>query len=64
MDAFMIKLFNMSINAVWIILAVIVLRFLLKKAPKYINLVMWGLVGLRLVCPFTFESVLSLIPSE
>ena len=64
MDAFMIKLFNMSINAVWFILAVIVLRFLLKKAPKYINLIMWGLVGLRLVCPFTIESMLSLIPSE
>ncbi len=64
MDAFMIKLFNMSINAVWLILAVIVLRFILKKAPKYINLVMWALVGLRLVCPFTIESMLSLIPSE
>lgn len=64
MDAFMIKLFNMSINAVWLILAVIVLRFLLKKAPKYINLIMWALVGLRLICPFTIESMLSLIPSE
>lgn len=64
MDAFMIKLFNMSINAVWLILAVIVLRFILKKAPKYINLIMWTLVGLRLVCPFTIESMLSLIPSE
>ncbi len=64
MDAFMIKLFNMSINAVWLILAVIVLRLILKKAPKYINLIMWGLVGLRLVCPFTIESMLSLIPSE
>lgn len=64
MDAFMIKLFNMSINAIWLILAVIVMRFILKKAPKYINLIMWGLVGLRLVCPFTIESMLSLIPSE
>ena len=64
MDTFMIKLFNMSINAVWLILAVIVLRLILKKAPKYINLIMWGLVGLRLVCPFTIESMLSLIPSE
>lgn len=63
MDAFMIKLFNMSINAVWLILAVVVLRLLLKKAPKCINLIMWVLVGIRLVCPFTFESVLSLIPS-
>lgn len=64
MDAFMIKLFNMSINAIWLILAVIVMRFILKKAPKYINLIMWALVGLRLVCPFTIESMLSLIPSE
>ncbi|MBQ7961539.1 MAG: hypothetical protein IJ289_02980 [Clostridia bacterium] len=63
MDEVMIKLFNMSLTAVWLILAVIVLRLILKKAPKYINLIMWGLVGLRLVCPFTFESVLSLIPS-
>ena len=64
MDAFMIQLFNMSIIAVWFILAVIVLRVILKKAPKYINLIMWGLVGLRLVCPFTIESMMSLIPSE
>lgn len=63
MDEVMIKLFNMSLTAVWLILAVIVLRLILKKAPKYINLIMWAFVGLRLVCPFTFESVFSLIPS-
>ena len=59
----MIKLFNMSISALWLILAVIILRIILKKAPKYINLIMWTLVGFRLVCPFYFESILSLIPS-
>lgn len=63
MDEVMIKLFNMSLTAVWLILAIIVLRLILKKAPKYINLIMWALVGLRLVCPFTVESVFSLIPS-
>lgn len=62
MDAVMIKLFNMSLTAVWLILAVIVLRLTLKKAPKYINIILWGLVGFRLVCPFSFESILSLIP--
>lgn len=64
MDEVMIKLFNMSLTAVWLILAVIVLRLLLKKAPKYINLIMWALVGLRLVCPFSFDSGFSLIPSS
>lgn len=64
MDAVMIKLFNMSITAVWLILAVVLMRFLLRKAPKYINLIMWAFVGVRLVCPFSFESVLSLIPAS
>lgn len=63
MDAVIIKLLNMSITAVWLILAVIILRAVLKKAPKYINLILWALVGFRLICPFNFESMLSLIPS-
>ena len=62
MDVVMIKLFNMSITAMWLILAVIILRAILKKAPKYINLIMWSLVGFRLACPFNFESMFSLIP--
>lgn len=64
MDAFIIKLFNMSLAAVWLILAAVALRFILKKAPKNITLILWALVGFRLVCPFSFESVMSLIPSE
>ena len=63
MDVVMIKLLNMSITAMWLILAVIILRAILKKAPKYINLIMWALVGFRLVCPFNFESMFSLIPT-
>lgn len=63
MDVVMIKLFNMSITAMWLILAVIILRAILKKAPKYINLIMWALVGFRLICPFSFESMFSLIPT-
>ncbi len=53
----------MSITASWIVLAVIVVRLLLKKAPKWITVLMWGVVGIRLVCPVSLESVFSLIPS-
>ena len=63
MDAVMINLLNMSLVSVWLILAVVIMRFLLRKAPKYINLILWAFVGVRLVCPFSFESVLSLIPT-
>ena len=53
---------QMSIAAAWMILVVMVLRLLLKRAPKWVNLVLWGLVGLRLVCPFVPESRFSLMP--
>ena len=58
-----LKLLNMSITASWVVLAVVILRFLLKKAPKWINCLLWMVVGLRLIFPFSFESVLSLVPS-
>lgn len=58
-----LKIVNMSISACWIVLAIILLRFILKKAPKWINCLLWGIAGLRLVMPFSFESMFSLIPS-
>lgn len=63
MEAVFLKIMNMSITASWLVLAVIALRFLLKKAPKAFSVILWGLVGIRLVLPFSFESILSLIPS-
>ena len=63
METVFLKILNMSITASWIVLAVIAVRLLLKKAPKWIAVLMWGLVGIRLVCPFAWESVFSLIPS-
>ena len=63
MDAIFLKIVNMSISACWIVLAIILLRVVLKKAPKWINCVLWGIAGLRLVMPFSFESIFSLIPS-
>ena len=59
-----LKIINMSISASYIVLAVLLLRLLLKKAPKWITVVLWGIVAVRLVCPFSIESVLSLIPSS
>lgn len=58
-----LKLLNMSIAASWLILAVLLLRLLLKKTPKWIHCLLWGFVAVRLICPFSIESVYSLIPS-
>ena len=55
-------LLTMSIDATWLILIVILLRLLLKQAPKWVNCVLWGFVGLRLLCPFVPESRFSLMP--
>ena len=50
-----LKILNMSIAASWLILAVVVLRFLLKKAPKWIVILLWGIVALRLAVPRSEE---------
>ena len=63
MSELFLKIINMSISASWLVLAVLILRFVLKKAPKWINVLLWGIVAIRLICPFSFESPLSLIPS-
>ena len=63
MNEFFLKIINMSISASWLIFAVLILRLVLKKAPKWVNVLLWGIVAIRLICPFSFESALSLIPS-
>lgn len=64
MSTVFLKILNMSITASWLILAVVLVRLLLKKAPKWIPCLLWGLVAIRLVCPFSFGSIFSLIPSN
>ena len=59
----LLKLINMSIAASWLVLAVLLVRLIFKKAPKFIMCALWAFVGIRLICPFSIESVLSLIPS-
>ena len=63
MEALFLKLVNMSITASWLVLAIIVVRLIFKKAPKWILCLLWGLVAVRLICPFSIESAMSLIPS-
>ena len=63
MAAVFLKLLNLSISASWLVLAVLVLRLISKRSPKWMNVLLWGIVVLRLVLPFSIESALSLIPS-
>lgn len=63
MSALFLELMNRSISATWLLLAVFLLRFVLKEMPKRMNGILWILVAVRLVCPFSVESMFSLIPS-
>ena len=63
MTAPFLKLLNMGLTASWLVLAVLLLRLLLKKAPKWTHCLLWAIVAIRLVLPVTFESSLSLMPS-
>ena len=63
MDKIFLQLLNMSAAAGWLVLAVMVLRLFMKKAPRWLTCVLWGMVAVRLLCPFFLESPLSLIPS-
>ena len=63
MAAAFLKLLNLSISASWLVLAVLVLRLVSRRSPKWMNVLLWGIVALRLVLPFSIESALSLIPS-
>ena len=63
MAAVFLKLLNLSISASWLVLAVLALRLVLRRAPKWVNVLLWGMVALRLMLPFSVESALSLIPS-
>ncbi len=62
MSTIFFSLFDMSINALWLIIAVWLLRLVFQKAPKTWRSVLWGLVGFRLVFPFSIPNPLSPIP--
>ena len=63
METLFLKVLNLSLTAGLLVLAVLVLRLIFKKAPKWIFCLLWGLVAMQLICPFSIESSLSLQPS-
>ena len=63
MELLFLKLANLSITAGWMVLAVLLIRLVFRKAPKWVCCLLWGLVALRLICPISIESAFSLIPS-
>lgn len=64
MNEFFLKIINMNISASWLVLALLILRLVLRKAPKWVNVLLWGIVAIRLVCPFSLESPVSLVPNS
>lgn len=63
MEIFFLRLVNLSLTASWLVLAVLLLRAVLRRAPKWVFCLLWGLVALRLLCPVSLESPFSLVPS-
>ena len=59
MSDLFLNIVNMSISASWLVLTVLLLQFVLKKAPKWVNVLLWGIVAVRLAFPFSIESALS-----
>ena len=63
MSDIFIKIFNLGVSAGWFVLAILVCRPLMRRVPRWINCLLWGIVGLRLCLPFSLESIFSLVPS-
>lgn len=62
MEGIFIKLLNLSIQASILIVVVLLLRVILNKSPRWMKCFLWTLVAIRLVCPFSIESIFSLAP--
>lgn len=63
MEKLFLELLNRSITAGWLVLAAVLIRLLFKRAPKWVTGCLWVLVAVRLLIPFSLESVYSLIPA-
>lgn len=63
METVFLTLLNMSITASWLVPVILLIRWIFRKAPKAVIVLMWALVAYRLICPFSVESIFSLIPT-
>ena len=64
MNELFIYLFNVSISAGFFVLAILLFRLIFKRAPKFVTVLLFGLVGLRLILPISIETNFSLVPSR
>lgn len=64
MQSVFLKILSIGMNASWMILAILCLRIVFWKSPKWIACFMWFLVGIRLLCPYNIESTISLVPIQ
>ncbi|SCX92923.1 M56 family metallopeptidase [Alkaliphilus peptidifermentans] len=62
MDTLFLQILNMSITASYVVLFVIVARLLLKRVPKIFSYALWSVVFFRLISPFSYDSMFSLVP--
>lgn len=62
MENFFLQLLNMSLTAGVLVVVVMLLRLVFHKAPRWIHCLLWALVAVRLLCPVSIESSLSLMP--
>lgn len=64
LEKIFLQILNMSFTASFVIMLVLIARLLLKRSPKVLSYALWGVVLFRLICPFSFESVFSLLPAK
>lgn len=62
MTELFLKLINMSLSASILVMVVLLLRLVFRGAPRWVSVLLWGLVAVRLICPITIESAYSLMP--
>ena len=62
MEDMFLSVLNMSLTSSYVIFIILILRLLLKRAPKAISYALWAVAAFRLLCPTSFESLFSLIP--
>ncbi len=62
LDRIFLRILNMSFTASFVILIVLVTRAIFRKSPKLISYSLWGVVLFRLIIPFSFESIISILP--
>ena len=62
MEALFLRYLNLSLRACWLILFILLIRAVFSRAPGKYRFFLWAALGLRLLCPLTFESAVSLLP--